>query len=141
MTLASTSVFYQLEKGDLLDDVIHRNIYVNNAIFAFAVLGMVKMLLSVMWLWRFTSGAHRFNMKVTKLFNYVTVYLFEDCCEMFLEYFFIEKYFTNQPVLCLLGMLCCSYLQCIPLLLPLWWQKVTNVTKSEVNMESTCIFF
>ena len=42
-------VFYQLEKGDLLDDVIHRNIYVNNAIFAFAVLGMVKMLLCVMW--------------------------------------------------------------------------------------------
>ena len=51
-------VFYQLEKGDLLDDVIHRNIYVNNAIFAFAVLGMVKMLLCVMWDEQFVVTLH-----------------------------------------------------------------------------------
>ena len=90
-----------------------------HAIFPFAVLGMVKMLLCVFWL-RFGTSDEidvRVGMKYAKLFNYVTVYLFEDCCEMFLEYFFIQKYFTNQPVRRLLGMLCCSYLQCIPLLM------------------------
>ena len=32
-------IFYRLERGDVLDDVIYRNSHVNNAIYAFAILG------------------------------------------------------------------------------------------------------
>ena len=42
-------IFYQLEKGEVLDNAIYRNIHVNNAIYAFAILGCIIKIIA----WKF----------------------------------------------------------------------------------------
>ena len=54
-------IFYRLERGHLLDDVIHRNIHVSNAIYAFAILGcLVKIVI-----WKYYSS----HVEMTNTFN------------------------------------------------------------------------
>ena len=89
--------FNQLEKGHLIDGMIFRNHYVNNGIYAFALLGCIKLLLCVCFFYSIPNEEERDSIKVPKLLNYCVVYLLEDAGEMFLEYFYIEKYFTEQP--------------------------------------------
>ena len=38
-----------------------------------------------------------------KAISYMFVFLFEDCGELFLEYIYIEKYFTVQPPWYMIG--------------------------------------
>ena len=85
------ALFYQLEKGQLLDSSINFNQYASNAIYAFAVLGVAKMVLCVFVLFCATT------VEYGKHINLIIVYLFEDAGEMFVEYFFVEKYIVGQP--------------------------------------------
>ena len=47
--LIDVYTFEQLERGKIIDSVIYRNVYVNNAILVFTILGVLKMFL-IMWL-------------------------------------------------------------------------------------------
>ena len=103
-------VFYRLEEGLIIDDVIIRNNYVINAILAFAVIGCLKILLSIYVL--YNGAVHSINdpdvwgplrwsadseIVLAKSYNFMLVYMFEDAVELFLEYFYVEKYFTTTP--------------------------------------------
>ena len=93
-------IFYQLENGEVLDDVIYRNENVNNSIYAFAILGCICKVFT----WRFFQNASKKNygyyyspIKFLQMKNMVMVasFIFEDGPEMLLEYFYIEKYVTK----------------------------------------------
>ena len=67
----------ETSSGNCLSHFVY--LHVVNAIYAFAVLGVVKMLLCVFWLWNTTSSCiddDRSDQKLGKLFSYTTVYLF-----------------------------------------------------------------
>ena len=111
--------FYRLElmTDDLLDNRIMRNTYVNNAIFAFAALGVLKSII-IGFLNAFVSNESRElfkkltdlpneNKKIiedfkeeTFMINSATISLtaliFEDGAELFLEYFYVDKYATKK---------------------------------------------
>ena len=85
--------FLDLENPEngVLDSRIYRNTNILNAIYAFAILGVLKIPLSV---WLVTSGTNleKINWKLLKSFNIALVFIAEDCIENFLEYFYGEKY-------------------------------------------------
>ena len=94
-------MFYQLEYGDILNKNIYRNSQVNNAIYAFAFLGVLRMIR-----WRGfarksknTSESEIENeMGVRTSVEIVAGFLIEDGPEMILEYFYVEKYLTKSAV-------------------------------------------
>ena len=99
-------IFYRLERGEVLDDVIYRNIHVNNAIYAFAILGC----LAKIGVWKLFSSNIEFisnntienfenDLNFSKDIIGVTSFLFEDGPELILEYFYIEKYITSYTPL------------------------------------------
>ena len=94
--LVDLKLLKQLEFGDLISIQITRNIKVNNAIFAFALLGFFK---SFLWFWIFTVADVKENpvryFEQIKHMIAVFSFTFEDGPEIILEYFYIEKYFTN----------------------------------------------
>ena len=102
--------FYQLDQGGLIDSLIYRNAYVVNAIMVFAVFGALKCIGVSIAFVLITSdegdlddfgehGPEKIKMFHAKKFKYLSIYLtfiFEDGIEMFLEYFWLEKYFTQS---------------------------------------------
>ena len=99
-------MFYQLEYGDILNKNIYRNPHVNNAIYAFAFLGVLRMIG-----WRgFARRSKNTNeseiieneMGVHMSAIIVVGFLIEDGPELILEYFFVEKYLTKSAVWSLL---------------------------------------
>ena len=93
-------IFYQLEKGEVLDNLIYRNANVNNSIYGFALLGCVCKVIT----WKFFSMSkfegsfdRRKEISFLMMKNMVIVasLIFEDGPEMILEFFYIEKYVTK----------------------------------------------
>lgn len=102
--------YYQLDYGELIDPTIYRNPHVINGILVFAIFGALKsMFVAYMFVCRrnlngFLVGFMYEDLAAREQYDdyvelnsvYMT-YVFEDCFEMFLEYFWIEKYFTYSP--------------------------------------------
>jgi hypothetical protein len=118
--------FYKLElvTGNLLDNRIMRNERVNNAILAFAILGFCKIIFICIFngaicdetqkLFYKLSSLPRENSKIIaeckeeiatrcKLAISLTALIFEDGVELFLEYFYADKYATKSDWLVLLN--------------------------------------
>lgn len=102
--------FYSLEQGGLISSNITRNIYVNNSIIAYAIVGALKTPLLVLiigrfWEVLFTPTGSDFTYKMValspraigNLYVSTVIYITEDCAESFLEYFWIEKYISDHP--------------------------------------------
>ena len=98
--LIDVYTFEQLERGKIIDPVIYRNVYVNNAILVFTVLGVLKMLL-IMWFFLRSHKYFQINKKEDlaniKRGTVLLAFLAEDGIQLFLEYFYISKYFTDLP--------------------------------------------
>ena len=92
-------IFYRLEHGEILDDVIYRSFHVNNAIYTFAIVGCVAKIAA----WKlYTSNIVVWTDSDDEPFSYVlkhsivlASFLSEDGPELILEYFYIEKYITS----------------------------------------------
>ena len=101
--------FYKLENGELIDNVITRNVHVNNSILAFAVLGLFKIPIIIMIInsiidQKDDAEHDEKNMKMYEgLAAAMIIYFFEDCAELVLEYFWIEKYVSLRPPWYLIG--------------------------------------
>ena len=100
-------LFFQLEKKNVIHENIYRNIYVSNAIFVFAVLGCLKIIYWFMtWklIMKIEESRKTDRWKVSRselLDNYKlwltgALFVLEDGPELFLEYFFVEKYMSKQ---------------------------------------------
>ena len=123
-------IFYRLERGDVLDKAIYRNIHVNNAIYAFAILGCLTKLFA----WKFyvhsvnkedVTNDESYNVRIagnehstevlhtTKYFVTFISFIFEDGPELILEYFYIEKYITDYTALIVVkdAIICCMFIQ------------------------------
>ena len=87
-------IFRDLEFGGLIDENIYRNPHVNNAILAFAVLGCMKLLILIFYLP--PVGTQDGLIQIDCALTLIAFYL-EDGAELILEYFYIEKYVSNQP--------------------------------------------
>ena len=101
-------IFYQLEKGEVLNPVIYRNESVNNAIYAFALLGCICKVLTwkyfqVMQVISYNKTLKSSEIKFLQMKNMVMVasFIFEDGPELILEYFYVEKYVTSFSLLLL----------------------------------------
>ena len=104
-------IFYQLETGAVLDNVIFRNTHVNNAIYVFAILGCVIKIISwFLFLILFKSidgnnlslGQSDVDYEYLNRLKYlvgIASFVFEDGPELILEYFYIEKYIISYSVL------------------------------------------
>ena len=88
--------FHQLEQGKLIDPVIHRNSHVTNGIMVFACLGVLKMVITFT-VWYKVLEEDSTKSRELRTVQFLITFLFEDCAEIFLEYFWIEKYFTLRP--------------------------------------------
>ena len=88
--------FHQLEQGKLIDPVIYRNSHVTNGIMVFACLGVLKMVITFR-VWYEVSEEDPTEPRELRTVQFLITFLFEDCAETFLEYFWIEKYFTVRP--------------------------------------------
>ena len=103
--LIDVYTFEQLERGKIIDSVIYRNIYVNNAILVFTILGVLKMFL-IMWLFLRSHKFFQINKKEDlaniKILTILLTFLAEDVIQLFLEYFCLSKYFTDSPRIFLL---------------------------------------
>ena len=97
-------IFYRLERGDVLDVVIYRNMYVINAIYGFAILGCLAKIV----VWKDFCSSYEKSLENDNNFeddsqndyfakHFITVasFFFEDGPELILEYFYIEKYITS----------------------------------------------
>lgn len=93
----NSHLFAQLEQGDVLYKDVYRNKHVVNSILAFAFLGALKI---AFWLPVLSLiKSHHYNPKslaFTKRDMFAITFLSEDGPELFLEYFYIEKFFTMQ---------------------------------------------
>ena len=87
-------IFRDLEFGGLIDENIYRNSHVNNAILAFAVLGCLKLLILIFY--PPPVGTQDGLIQIDCALTLIAFYL-EDGAELILEYFYIEKYVSNQP--------------------------------------------
>lgn len=99
--LVDSFLFLQLEHGNVMQKHVYLNEKVNNSILAFAILGALKIL---MWIpvYSFTEynyfgrAFRRADPDVAKRFMVAIAFLAEDGPELFLEYFYVEKFFTSQ---------------------------------------------
>uniref|UniRef100_A0A7M5UKB9 Uncharacterized protein n=1 Tax=Clytia hemisphaerica TaxID=252671 RepID=A0A7M5UKB9_9CNID len=99
-------IFYQLEKGEVLDPVIYRNAKVNNLIYGFAILGCICKVFTWKFFQVITENYRNYKyseIKFLQMKNMVMVasFMFEDGPELILEYFYIEKYVTSFSLLLL----------------------------------------
>ena len=76
-------IFYQLERGEILDSWIYRNAHVNNSIFAFALLGCFVKTLT----WKITRESFDDEETLNAMKYLITVmsFFFEDGPELILE--------------------------------------------------------
>ena len=83
--------FLDLENPDkgVLDPRVYRNTHALNAIYAFSLIGILKIPVSVMLL---TDGETREATDIFRCFNSLLIFLAQDCVENFLQYFYGEKY-------------------------------------------------
>jgi len=88
-------LFYQLELSEIVDKNITRNLIVNTAILVFAALGALKIIISI---YSAIDAYEYMKQKWSKLFLFMFAFVFEDGPELVLEYFYIEKYVTQQPL-------------------------------------------
>ena len=94
-------MFYQLEYGDIVNKNIYRNSHVNNAIYVFAFLGIIRIIRWRLYYNRakyFRNRTFEHQMQVYMNLTMIFGFLIEDGPEMVLEYFFIEKYITESAV-------------------------------------------
>ena len=98
-----TFYFYQLERGDLIDDRIIRNTHVNNGIMVFAVLGAVAAIYggycySVVLINNEEEATYHNKVIYWSLSAVGIKIIWEDAAELILEYFFVDKFIVeNQP--------------------------------------------
>ena len=90
-----SSLFYRLELGQLIDENITRNNHVNNSILAFAAIGSVKLIFFHLPFNDDYEDQESLNEIKEKIIWFG--FFLEDGPELFLEYFYIEKYVTLQP--------------------------------------------
>ena len=99
-------LFYQLEMGQVIDIRIYRNATVNNFILAFSIIGCLKILF---WLRIIGVGRSRGLLErcartkvdkkfldTMKIWFLTATFMFEDGPELLLEYFYVEKYMSQQ---------------------------------------------
>ena len=99
-------IFYRLERGNILDNAIYRNTHVNDAIYAFAILGCLIKIYAWVDL-REQLADTDVNTRIMsenslnrrKFEVGVLGFLFEDGPELILEYFYVEKYITSYTPL------------------------------------------
>ena len=84
---------YRLEMGEVINKHIYRNEWVINFIFAFAFLGVIKVMITLHIL---RNKSDRVTLFDAKNLCYCVSFLLEDCGEMFLEYFYIENYLSQN---------------------------------------------
>ena len=92
--------FYQLEIGKLIDPAIQRNLDVNNAILAFAIVGATSNILTIKLWANFQDMDFVSDDKKRFSFKRYTMYIpffFEDAAELVLEYFYIQRYVSITP--------------------------------------------
>ena len=95
--------FHKLETGGLINSNITRNKSVNNTILVFAVLGALKssaIALISMRLIEYSYGARRDHVGMCAFLKCFIVWIkiiFEDGAELFLEYFYGDKFIVSQP--------------------------------------------
>eukprot|EP00116_Pleurobrachia_bachei_P005468 sb/3465730/ len=103
--------FFKLEQGEMIDSSITRNPLVNNALIGFSALGALKTPLLVLVIGNFwdvmitprREGNFTLSMvalsptAISNLYVSIIIYMTEDCVELFLEYFWIEKYMSTHP--------------------------------------------
>ena len=91
--------YYKLDQGLLIDSKVYRNDHVLNGILAFTFLGAIKTIL-VSFLFcsfAFGDGKEKKHVMQYKRVNIHLTFVLEDGIEMFLEYYWIERYFTHSP--------------------------------------------
>ena len=112
--------FARLERGLLIDKDIARNNHVSNAILAFAILGALKSPLLSYGIAKTTERQTIYDNTVVKFLSPMVVsvkIVFEDCVELFLEYFYVDKYVTeSQPWLLILKDVVSACIYIMPLL-------------------------
>jgi hypothetical protein len=98
--------FAKLERGLLIDENITRNRRVSDAILVFAILGALKTPLLMYGLAKIAERQSIYDNSAGKFLNPLVAsikIIFEDGIEVFLEYFYVDKYVTeNQPWLLIL---------------------------------------
>ena len=96
-------IFYKLESGAILDNAIYRNKHVNNAIYAFAIIGCIAKIIILKYVLEVSlkdeDDASIDDIKGLKYHITVASFAFEDGPELILEYFYIEKYITSYTLL------------------------------------------
>eukprot|EP00111_Clytia_hemisphaerica_P023578 TCONS_00069451-protein len=91
--------FYRLGSGSLIDGLIYRNGHVLNSIVAFTVVGVVGMILRFRLVHlKADDIQNKQDVQTVKLLLVLISFCLEDSVQMFLEYFWIQKYVTiNIP--------------------------------------------
>lgn len=101
--------FYNIEQGGMISNNITRNVHVNNCLVMFASFGALKTPLLVLLIGRFWDVLFHpkddFTYKmialspssIGNLYVSMVIYITENCVELFLEYFWIEKYVSEHP--------------------------------------------
>ena len=89
--------FFKYENFQLVHRGIYRNVMVSNAIMFFGILGMIKLIATVLFLAIQLNNAPiiadpKGVFALLGKYNIIAVHLIEDCSENFLEYFYVEKY-------------------------------------------------
>ena len=91
----------------ILLQVIYRNVHVNNAVLAFSCIGCMKIPMVTANIYSISESSFdedlELNIGWLKSLSFLLAYLCEDCAELLLEYFYIEKFFTDRPAWYLIG--------------------------------------
>lgn len=129
--------FYVIGSGGLIDPGIYRNPHVVNSLLAFTCLGVVAMLLTVRLIYlKAEEIKEHGDVKAVKLMMVLIAFLLEDCVQMFLEYYWIQKYVTsNVPVYLVIKDFVISFIAFHALLCSVW------VLKRESSTRFDYIFF
>lgn len=93
-------LFYQLERGGLIDNRVIRNTNVNNSILVFGVLGLLKMIGFAVCVVFFREKVIAEEIRRYQIICAIQIYIsfcVEDGPELILEYFYIEKYISVKP--------------------------------------------
>ena len=101
------SLFYELETRQKIHEDIYKNVLVNDSILGFAVFGCAKMVIWIIfveWLRRIESRKKKNHegfkspdtLSLIELSFVIFTFILEDGPELFLEYFYVEKYLSKQ---------------------------------------------
>ena len=98
-------LYYQLETGEAIHESIYRNTFINYGILGFAVYGCLNMIFWIQfseWIKEIAFQKNHEGFKkldelsLSKLCFVAFTFCLEDGPELFLEYFYVEKYMTKQ---------------------------------------------